>query len=189
MSKRVMAILFALVLFGSLALAPVALASTMYVNTSNGKSLNLRDYPSKDGNIISSLPYGSAVEVDDGFVGSSWAHVYLSGVEGYCMYRYLTTYQPGPKPKPTQTSKPTPSTDLYSNFTDCNYFASVRPSSPGGFVHLRWAPSKSQPVQRDYYNGDDLLVISQNGEWCQVYDTANNNCGFMMASFLSTVNQ
>ena len=188
MNKRALAILFTLVLLGSIALTTAALATTMYVNTSNGKSLNVRDYPSKDGNVISSLPYGSAVDVDDGFVGSSWAHVYLSGVEGYCMYRYLTTYSPGPKPKPTQTVTPV-NKDLYANFTDCYYTASVRPSSPGGYVHLRWAPAKSQPVQRDYYNGDNLTVISQNGTWCQVYDASNNNCGFMMASFLSTVNE
>ena len=184
MKKRAMAIFFSLVLLCSIALASDASADTMYVNTSNGKSLNLRDYPSKDGNIISSLPYGSAVEVDTGFVGGSWAHVYLSGVEGYCMYRYLTDYQPGPKPKPTKTATPTQRTDLYSNFVDCNYNASVRPSSPGGYVHMRWAPSKNQPVHRDYYNGDNLLVIAQNGEWCQVYDQASNQSGFMMASCL-----
>lgn len=183
MDKRALAFLIA-ILF-ALTLAVPALASTMYVNTSNGKSLNLRDYPSKDGNIITSLPYGSSVDVDDGFVGSSWAHVYLSGVEGYCMYRYLTTYSPGPKPKPTQTSTPTQKTNLYIDFSECYYTASVRPSSPGGSVHLRWAPSKNQPVQRDYYNGDDLLVIAQNGTWCQVYDMAENHSGFMMASFLT----
>ncbi|HPS82219.1 MAG TPA: hypothetical protein PLP25_10235, partial [Candidatus Limiplasma sp.] len=68
------------------------------------------------------------------------------------------------------------------------YTATVRPSSPGGFVHLRWAPSKSQPVQSDYYNGSELVVISQNGTWCQVYDELNESSGFMMAEFLSATN-
>jgi uncharacterized protein YraI len=188
MKKRALGIFFSLVLLGSFILAAPALATTMYVYTSNGKNLNVRDYPSKDGNVISSLPYGSAVDVDDGFVGSSWAHIYLSGVEGYCMYRYLVSYQPGPKPKPTNTATPTQSSDLYSGFTECNYNADVQPSSPGGFVHMRWAPSKNQRVHQDYYNGDTLLVIAQNGTWCQVYDEANNRSGFMMASFLRATN-
>ena len=188
MKKRALAVFFTMVLLCSIALATPALATTMYVYTSNGKALNVRDYPSKDGKVISSLPYGSAVDVDQGFVGGSWAHVLLSGVEGYCMYRYLVDYKPGPKPKPTVTAGPTQSSDLYSSFATCDYTASVRPSSPGGFVHMRWAPSKNQRVQRDYYNGDTLQVIAQNGVWCQIYDEANNRSGFMMASFLQTVN-
>lgn len=188
MKKRALGIFFTLVLLGSIVLAAPAMAVTMYVYTSNGKSLNVRDYPSKDGRVISSLPYGSAVDVDEGFVGSSWAHVLLSGVDGYCMYRYLVDYKPGPKPKPTQTASPTTGSDLYSGFTECYYNASVRPSSPGGFVHMRWAPSKNQRVHRDYYNGDTLLVIAQNGVWCQVYDEQSNRSGFMMASFLRTAN-
>ncbi|NLI20102.1 MAG: SH3 domain-containing protein [Clostridiales bacterium] len=188
MKKRMLALILILALSISLIPAVGALASTMYVYTSNGKSLNVRDYPSKDGKVISSIPYGTAVDVDNDFVGSSWVHVYLSGVDGYCMSRYLVTYKPGPKPQPTKTATPTQSSSLYVGFSPCYYTAYVRPSSPGGYVHLRWAPSKSQPVQRDYYNGAELVVISQNGTWCQIYDEVNEASGFMMASFLTTVN-
>jgi len=186
MKHRSLAIMMALVLVLTLVPIAGALASTMYVSTSNGKSLNLRDYPSTDGNVISSLPYGSAVTVDDDFVGSSWVHVYLSGVDGYCMTRYLSSSRPGPKP--TKTASPTQSGSIYDNLVQCYYTATVRPSSPGGFVHLRWAPSKNQPVQRDYYSGSELVVISQDGTWCQVYDEVNEASGFMMASFLTANN-
>ncbi len=185
MGKRVMAILFTLVLILGMAVTSSALAATMYVYTSNGKSLNVRDYPSKDGNIITTLAYGASVEVDQGFVGGAWARVYTSHGEGYCMYRYLTDSKPGPKPKPTTTPKPTSKSNLYTGFYDTYYEASVRPSSPGGFVHMRWAPSKSQPIHRDYYNGETLIVLASNGEWAQVYDAANNKSGFMMTAFLS----
>lgn len=189
MKKRAFAWIFALLLVAGMLPTVSAMAlTTMYVNTSNGKSLNIRDYPSKDGNIISSIPYGKAVDVDEDFVGSSWVHVYLSGVDAYCMSRYLTTYQPGPKPQPTKTATPTQSGGLYDNFVSCYYTAVVRPSSPGGFVHLRWAPSKNQAIQRDYYNGSELVVISQNGTWCQVYDEVNEASGFMMVQFLSSSN-
>ena len=188
MKKRAMAFLFTLMLLGSVMLTAVAYAETMYVNTSNGKSLNIRDYPSKDGNVIGTFAYGASVEVDTGFVGGTWAHVYFAGGDGYCMYRYLSDYHPGPKPQPTSTAKPSPATDLYSDIVQASYTVAVRPSSPGGFVHLRWAPSKKQPVNRDYYNGDTLQVLAQNGEWCQVYDAENGVCGFMMVSFLTAVN-
>ena len=189
MRKRALSILFAIVLVATLMPAVQALASTtMYVDTSNGKSLNVRDYPSKDGNVIYTLPYGAEVTIDEGFVGSTWAHVELSGGDGYCMYRYLSSSKPGPKPKPTKTATPTQSSSLYDNFSRCDYSATVRPSSPGGYVHLRWAPSKKQPVQQDYYNGSTLHVIAQNGVWCQVYDEDGQVAGFMMAEFLVTKN-
>ncbi len=186
MKKRTFAILCALVLL--LGLVPVAgaLASTtMYVYTSNGKSLNLRDYPSKDGNIIANIPYGASVKVDTSYVGSSWLHVTYNKHTGYCMSRYLTDKKPSPKP----TAAPTPSSTLYDNFAPCYYTATVRPSSPGGYVHLRWAPSKKQPIQRDYYNNDELTVISQNDSWCQVYDETNDVSGFMMSFFLVSTYQ
>jgi uncharacterized protein YraI len=189
MKKRALAILFAFVLVVSLFPTVAALASsTMYVSTSNGKALNMRDYPSKDGNVITTIPYGAKVSMDEGFVGSSWVMVTYKGNEGYCMARYLSTSKPGPKPTQTTTATPTESSSLYDYFVSANYTVSVRPSSPGGFVHLRWAPSKNQPIQRDYYNGEELTVISQNGTWCQVYDQSNNVCGFMMSSFLVSVN-
>ena len=96
--------------------------------------------------------------------------------------------KPGPKPKPTKTATPTQSSSLYDNFSRCDYSATVRPSSPGGYVHLRWAPSKKQPVQQDYYNGSTLHVIAQNGVWCQVYDEDDQVAGFMMAEFLVAKN-
>jgi mannosyl-glycoprotein endo-beta-N-acetylglucosaminidase len=181
MKKRILAVACALILLlGLIPLAGAMASTSMYVYTSNGKSLNLRDYPSNDGNVIAQIPFGAQVAIDTSYVGSTWVHVTYRGSTGYCMSRYLTDYKPGPSP----TATPAPTTSLYENFSSCYYTATVRPSSPGGFVHLRWAPSKSQPVWQDYYNGDEIIVIAQNGAWCQVYDSVNNMAGFMMASFL-----
>ena len=189
MNKRALAFSLALVLVLSLFTTVTALASsTMYVYTSNGKSLNMRDYPSMDGNVITSIPYGAKVSVDYDFVGSSWVSVTYKSTTGYCMSRYLSTTKPNPGPSPTKKPTPTQASGLYDDFTSCYINVTVRPSTPGGFVHLRWAPSKNQSIQRDYYNGTELVVISQNGTWSQVYDAQNNASGFMMTSFLSTQN-
>ena len=184
MFKRALVPLLILALLLSLAPAAYASTTTMYVYTSNGKSLNLRDYPSKDGNILTRIPYGAKVSVNLDFTGSSWLNVIYGGYSGYCMARYIVSSMPGPTP--TTTPSPTQSSGLYDNFVPYYEAVSVRPSSPGGYVHLRWAPSKQQPVQRDYYNGDTLTVLAQNGTWCQVYDPANNVSGFMMSAFLVT---
>ena len=61
----------------------------------------------------------------------------------------------------------------------------TRPSTPSGYVNMRWAPSKSTAVHEVYYSGDTLQVIADNGTWCQVYDASRNICGFMMKQFLT----
>jgi len=185
MSKRVKAFFFTAVLLGSLVLSSVALAVTMYVVTANGKSLNLRDQPSLDGKIITQLAFGTRVEVDDRSIVGGWGRVFYGKVKGYCMMRYLSKNRPGPQP--TITPSPTPHADMFSGFLKTYYTVAVRPSSPGGYVHMRWAPSKQQPIQSDYYNGDVLLVIAENGEWCQVYDEHTHTGGFMMRAFLENI--
>lgn len=185
MSRRVKALFFAVALIGSLMLSATALAVSMYVVTDNGKSLNMRNQPSLDGRIVARIEYGTRVEVDDRSIVGGWGRVYYGTLRGYCMMRYLSRYDPAPQP--TATPKPTSGTDLYSFFTKTFYAVAVRPSSPGGFVHMRWAPSKSQPIQVDYYNGDVLMVIATNGEWSQVYDEASHSGGFMMSAYLENI--
>lgn len=188
MKKRVTALLVAMIL--TISIIPIsasALTASMYVYTSNGKSLNMRSYPSMDAEIVTTIPYGAIVDVYSGW-DSTWAHCYYNGVDGYCKTRYLTTSDPGARP--SQPSSPsgsssTSSESMFNNFTECYLTATVRPSSPGGFVHMRWAPSKKQAIHHDYYNGDMLTVIAQNDTWCQVYDEINHVGGFMMKAFLS----
>lgn len=185
MKKRFLSILITLVLLSALFPASIALANfTVYVYTSNGKTLNMRDFPTMNGNVIANIPYGTALEADNDYVGTTWVHVFYGTLDGYCMSRYLVNSKPGAKPKPAQTTAPSQGSSLYDNFVACRYTAGVRPSSPGGYVHLRWAPDKSAKIRRDYYNEDRLLVIAQNNTWAQVYDEANAISGFMMRSFL-----
>ena len=79
------------------------------------------------------------------------------------------------------------STISFKGFASTYYTASVRPSTPSGYVNMRWAPSKSTAVQQIYYAGETLQVIADNGTWCQVYDTSRNICGFMMKQFLTVL--
>ena len=65
-----------------------------------------------------------------------------------------------------------------------HYTVVVRPSTPTGYVNLRWAPSKEAKIRTTRYNGDSLRVIAENKSWAQVMDDSTGECGFMMKSFL-----
>ena len=66
-----------------------------------------------------------------------------------------------------------------------HYVAYVNPSTPSGYVNMRWMPSKTAAVEAVYHAGDTLLVLAETRSWCQVYDEEQGVCGFMMRNFLS----
>ena len=67
------------------------------------------------------------------------------------------------------------------------YTAAVCPSTPTGFVNLRWAPSKNASIEGVRHSGDTLTVLAENTYWAQVYDEETNTCGFMLKSFLKRI--
>lgn len=194
-----------------LALSPLtAMAETMYVVTPNGGGVNMREGPSTDYDVVTSVGFGEAVELLDMMPGSSWATVNYNGYYGYILIRYLSdyippvpaptywpTYQPYPTPRPTSRPNPKPNpkpndgslertlSNMFAGFVSNKYDVIVVPSTPTTYVNLRWAPSKSAPVRSQYWAGTSLQVLSQNGEWSEVYDPQTGMHGFMMTSFLT----
>ncbi len=161
-------------------------ATTYYVKTANGKSLNLRNDCGTDADIIAQIPYGAAVNVFEFTESDYWAFVEYNGKRGYCMTRYLTRTKPasGGGSGSSGSSGNTGSSESFKAFQKADYVAVVVPSTPSGYVNLRWMPSKTAAVQATYRAGDTLLVLSQSSHWCQVYDAENGICGFMMRTFL-----
>lgn len=203
--KKTLALILAVLL---LACLPVlALADTMYVETPNGGSVNLRSGPSSDDDVMTSVGYGEPVEVIDVMAGSSWANVSYNGYYGFISLRYLSEYPPMPNPTfwptfvpaPTQapTRRPNPTANpsgdaveralsqMFAGFQAANYTALVVPSTPTTYVNMRWAPSKSAPVRAQYWANSTLQVLGGNGSWFEVLDTVTNTHGFMMAGFLT----
>ncbi|MDD3213129.1 MAG: SH3 domain-containing protein [Eubacteriales bacterium] len=183
MKKRTLSVLVLVLLLVSM--LPVVSASALigpqYVSTGNGKGLYLRSGPSKDYDILTSIPYGAQVDSCE-YYDSVWCEVTYKGYDGYCMRRYLSSTKPGVTPTPTPSGDTTIS---YKNFSKTNYYVTVRPSTPSGFVNLRWAPSKKTDVQSTYYAGYTLRVLAQDSTWAQVLDEGDGTCGFMMRSFLT----
>ncbi|MDD2648861.1 MAG: SH3 domain-containing protein [Eubacteriales bacterium] len=172
--------------FSAVAMPADVQSKTMYVFTSNGGYLNLRETDSTNGNVVTQIPFGSEVAVVDYEGKSKWQYIKYNGYEGYVMTRYLSTYRhkrPTVTPAPAATVKP--QTDIYANFVKTNYYVTIRPSSPSGFVNLRWAPTKSVPCEGIYYAGKLLLVLQDNGTWCQVFDEETLTSGYVMKAFLT----
>lgn len=204
MKKRMGAALMVLLM---LAMPLTAMAETMYINTPNGGGVNLRNGPSTDDEILTSIAYGEPVNVIETLMGSSWVNIEYDGYYGYVSMRYLSNYPPTPGPLPTFVPRPIPTVmplptvrptqkpsggsslektlaDMYKNFRAVDYEAVVVPSTPSTYVNLRWAPSKSAPVRAQYWANTTLYVFNDNGTWSEVYDAATNTNGYIMSMFL-----
>ncbi len=186
MKNRILVYLVLVMLLVSMfpVMSASALIGPQYVSTSNGKGLNMRSGPSKDFDVVTTIPYAAQLSSVD-YYDSAWSYVGYNGYYGYCMTRYLSSTKPSSKPTPTATPKPSASTDIYKNFSQTSYYVTVRPSTPAGFVNLRWGPSKTLAVYNIYYAGYTLKVLAQNDTWAQLYDESTGICGFMMRSFLT----
>ena len=168
---------------------------TLYVNTANGKGLNMRSRPNTNGQILTTIPNGSAVTLF-WYENSSWAYVAYRSYFGFCMTRHLSEY-PGSNNHSSGSSSSSHNSatvasgsdtnlnQMFKGFKYVNYTAAVKPSSPTGFVNMRWAPSKTAPVQCIYYADTVLNVIATNGTWSQVYNELTGQGGFIMNAFLN----
>ena len=173
---------------GSLNADTTVAIGNLYVNTANGKGLNMRSRPNTNGKILTTIPNGAAVTLF-WYENNSWAYVAYRSYFGFCMTRHLSENQvsaPKPAAKPsTPASKVEDPKNMYNGFQHVSYEVAVRPSTSSGFLNMRWAPSKSADVQCIYYADTVLQVLATNGVWSQVYDVMTDQCGFIMNEYLN----
>lgn len=183
MKRMLCALLAVMTLLTALPLSALA-ATTMYVNTANGKTLNFRsNTDSAPDAIIGQIPFGAAVKVIDLLESDYWAEITYNGRHGYVVTRHLSRTKPTKKPT-SKTTKKAVSKGLYDGFVSDVYEASVKPATPAGVANMRWAPDKSAPICAVYHANAKLTVLATNGEWAQVLDSEKNLCGFMSVKFL-----
>lgn len=116
--KKILALMLLLALLAGLLPASASIydpnSGSMYIKTENGKSVNMREEPSTDARVITTIPYGKAVVVYSGFVSNQWSHVQYGMFNGYVMTKFLTLKKPKPfvsptpKPTPRPTAAPSP---------------------------------------------------------------------------------
>lgn len=61
---------------------------TVYVNTANKGTLNLRAEPSKTGRILAQIPYHTSLEAEH--IDDTWSKVTYNGKTGYVMTEFLS---------------------------------------------------------------------------------------------------
>ena len=189
--KRLSVLLIAAALL--VVMMSAALASTMYVDTANHKTLNLRSY--ENDKVIAQIPYRAAVEVHGFFYSDTCASVTYNGQVGWVYTRYLSWNRPAKvsaKSSPnttgtTNTAKAT-ATSVFSGMKKVTaYEAVVQPGTPTSYVNLRWAPSKKAAIHGVRYLGNSVRVIAENKYWAQVIDNKSGECGYMLRKFLKKV--
>lgn len=192
MTRRILSMLCAALLLALAVIPAAAMAdSTAYVKTQSGCALRIRSSATTDAdNVIGKIPYGTAVTVKENLGEWSRISVKLNGstVTGYVFNRYLSSKKPATSTTTTTNQSTDTNSTSYSGFKQvASYTVVVRPSTTGGFVNLRWAPSKTAPVMDKLHDGDTLTVIAQNATWAQVMNTANGEVGYIMRRFLENV--
>ena len=198
MTKRHVSLVLAVIAVMALCLPAVSSADwTMYVYTENGKNLNVRDFPSTDGFIVGSLPYGTAVTVVS--QTASWTRIRwaVTSDDMYVMTRYLVSQKPAPyKPKPGgKTTPASTSTKDSTTVAEINnllasaasvapYNVTVRAPRSSGWVTVRWIPTKNSKALATYPDGSQLTVIAVLRDWYQVEDPESGAVGFLYKSYL-----
>ena len=168
---------------GNFSTSTMTAIGTLYISTANGRGLNMRTRPNVDGDILAIIPNGSAVTLY-WYENASWAYVSYRGHTGFCMTRHLSGTA-GSTSSSASTLPETNPANMFKGFYQVSYIAAVKPSTPSGFVNMRWAPSKSADVQCIYYADTILRVLATNGTWSQVYNEQTRQCGFMMNAYLN----
>lgn len=174
---------------------------TMYVKTDNGRGLNVRSAPAEGSSIIGLVPNGSMVKVirfeSNGFACIVWNGYGSVNGEAYVVSQFLVWDSPAPvTPVPVITPVPVypglvtpvpPSGNLAvlnAEFRTARqvtpFTIEVRPTSPRGWVNLRWAPSTEAEVLITCNYGDLLTVIAETQSWYQVQDPYTGVTGFIM---------
>lgn len=189
--KRLSVLLIAVTLLVAMMFA--ALASTMYVDTANHKTLNLRSYENEK--VIAQIPYRAAVEVHGFFYSDTCASVTYNGQDGWVYTRYLSWNRPA-KVSTKSSANTTSAADTEKTAEDnvfsgmkkvTAYEAVVQPGTPTSYVNLRWAPSKKAAIHGVRYLGNSVRVIAENKYWAQVIDDKSGECGYMLKKFLKKV--
>lgn len=190
--KKTFCLLLALMTI-ALTILPLACAganATMYVKTGNGRTLNLRSAAKYGDNIVGYLKYGAKVTVVQYSANGKWALVEPDGWSNpaWVVSSYLVPTNPGKYTK-SETAEPT-SDDTFASFRLLNedaYTAAAKPSKTGGFVSLRWAPSKSAPVIKNLFADEELMVLAKGNNWLQVQELSTGYVGFVDAKLVREI--
>ena len=165
--KKILKMTLILGLAVSLLLPSCSLAANAkrYVQTENGKSLNVRDLPGKNGSVIFRLKNGSRVTVLEEL--EDWVQIEADEGTGYVQAAFLM------EKKPVSPGM---------NWVETSGVRRVRTGNKGRLHLRRDASSKSESLGL-YANGTEVKLAAVSGAWAKV--NVEGQSGYMLLSCLT----
>ena len=147
----------------------------MWVNTENGKTLNVRETPSTRARVLYKVECGTRLNVVEDYNGE-WACVYQTGKRvGYVMTKFLVYTQPG-KYEITERE------DNFRTVTPYKVTAVARGRNTNEIVCFRVIPNKTSRMIRRLTACDELEVIAVGEVWSRVMDPQTEKTGYRSQS-------
>ena len=140
--------------------------SAMYVYCANGKRLNVRETPSKQGGLLFRLESGTKVSILSD-AGNGWAKVSCNGREGFVSTSFLRSKQITATQKKTSAFKAF-SAKVYSN--------------NGKKVNMRVSANIKADRIAQLEGSTAIQVIGQTGDWYKIRWA--NATGYMMKKYV-----
>ena len=185
--KKLMSVVMIIMMVSAVMIPMCASANALgpgavkYVNCANGKNLNVREQPTTGSNVEYTLKCGTKVEIL-GFAGNGWAQVAPAngGKTGYVMTKFLQDKKPG-KYEITERE------DDFRAVTPYMATAKALNAKTDRSVGLRVMPNKTANAIRRLTAGDEVKVIAQGRDWCEVIDQQTGRTGYVASSYLQAV--
>ncbi len=152
----------------------------MWVNCEDGKTLNVREAPTKKSKVLYRVDSGKKVEIVED-AGNGWALVYQNGkAAGYVMTKFLHAQKPG-KYEITERD------DNFRAVAPYKVTALARGKNMTDSVGLRVKPNKTAKALRRLAAGDTLKVIAVGKTWSQVVDQATGMTGYVANDYMARI--
>ena len=155
--------------------------TTMWVNTADGKKLNVRTEPNRTtSRLMYRLVPGTKVFVDNSVATpEGWAFITTAGHKngGFVMTKFLQASKPG-KYEITERD---------DNFKDVEPYmveAVARGAKRSDSVCLRTKPNKTAQSLRRLMPGDRLQVVAVGPTWSKVVDQKTGKTGFVANDYI-----
>ncbi len=187
MMKKLIALALALMAVLTLMLPALASAdaapAAMWVNTADGKNLNVRAEPRTGSKILYRIQPGTRVTVMNNVqTQKGWAFVMPDGHRdgGFVMTKFLQAKQPG-KYEITERD------DSFRAVTPYTVTAKALNDRTVDSVGLRTAPNKTASMIRRLAAGDMLQVVAVGKVWSQVLDLATGRTGYVANDYIQKI--
>ena len=204
MKKLISLMMALLMLIGLLVPLSASAVYEMYVYTSNGGRLNVRDEPSSNGKVVGHYAYGEMVPVDHD-LGNGWSEVVWGSVPGFVQNRYLVAIKPAATPtKAPATAAPKATlspedeaaqeeakmrTELKSEKDVTPFYVEVRTPRATSWVNFRKQPSKATERLASYPDGQELIVLGETNRWYRARDPQTNVVGYIFKDYTARLNK